>query len=125
MVPRRSRGPAERVSPAIHTAQARQALPVAGTVGRAAHVVLVHELARVVDVSEPDDVCEFVVDDRLRTVSVVRVVDVERGEEVAEAEQWAAGISGPAYAIDDETAITVVDGTVEVVSEGQWKLLSP
>jgi dipeptidase E len=43
---------------------------------------------------------------------------------MAEAEQWAAGISGPAYAMDDETAIKVVDGTVEVVSEGHWKLLS-
>jgi dipeptidase E len=30
-------------------------------------------------------------------------------------------LSGPAYAIDDETAIKVVDGTVEVVSEGHWK----
>ena len=36
--------------------------------------------------------------------------------------RWAAGIAGPAYAIDDETAIKVVDGTVEVVSEGHWKL---
>jgi hypothetical protein len=34
-------------------------------------------------------------------------------------------LSGPAYAIDDETAIKVVDGTVEVVSEGNWKLFSP
>jgi len=34
-------------------------------------------------------------------------------------------VSGPAYAIDDETALKVVDGTVEVVSEGRWKLLSP
>ena len=41
---------------------------------------------------------------------------------MAAAEQWAAGLSGPAYAIDDETAIKVVDGTVEVVSEGNWKL---
>ena len=40
------------------------------------------------------------------------------------AEKWAAGISGPAYAIDDETAIKVVDGTVEVVSEVHWKLFS-
>ena len=30
-----------------------------------------------------------------------------------------------AYAIDDETAIRVVDGTVDVISEGQWKLFSP
>jgi dipeptidase E len=41
---------------------------------------------------------------------------------MANAEKWAAEIPGPAYAIDDETAIKVVDGTVEVVSEGQWKL---
>ena len=41
------------------------------------------------------------------------------------AERWAAGIAGPAYAIDDETAIGVVDGTVDVVSEGHWKLFTP
>jgi dipeptidase E len=44
------------------------------------------------------------------------------GNSMAEAEEWAAGISGPAYAMDDETAIKVVDGTVEVVSEGHWRL---
>jgi dipeptidase E len=41
------------------------------------------------------------------------------------AETWAAGLSGPAYAIDDDTAIKVTDGTVEVVSEGHWKLFTP
>lgn len=41
---------------------------------------------------------------------------------MATAERWAAGIGGPAYAIDDETAITVIDGSAEVVSEGHWKL---
>jgi dipeptidase E len=40
---------------------------------------------------------------------------------MAEAERWAADIAGPAYAIDDQTAIKVTDGTVEVVSEGHWK----
>ena len=40
------------------------------------------------------------------------------------AEKWAAGILGPAYAIDDETAIKVTDGTVDVVSEGHWRLFS-
>ena len=40
---------------------------------------------------------------------------------MAEAERWAAEIAGPAYAIDDQTAIKVADGTVEVVSEGHWK----
>ena len=44
---------------------------------------------------------------------------------LANIENWAAGLSVPAYAIDDETAIKVVDGTVEVVSEGQWKLFVP
>jgi dipeptidase E len=44
---------------------------------------------------------------------------------MAEAERWAAGMSGPAYAIDDETAITVTDGGVEVVSEGHWRLFTP
>ena len=39
---------------------------------------------------------------------------------LAEIEAWAAGLSVPAYAIDDQTAIKVTDGTVEVVSEGQW-----
>ena len=37
---------------------------------------------------------------------------------MANAEKWAATIAGPAYAIDDETAIKVVDSTVEVISEG-------
>jgi len=37
---------------------------------------------------------------------------------MANAERWAAGIPNPAYAIDDQTAIKVTDGTVEVVSEG-------
>ena len=44
------------------------------------------------------------------------------GNTMAEAERWAAEIAGPAYAIDDQTAIKVTDGTVEVVSEGHWKL---
>ena len=39
-------------------------------------------------------------------------------------EAWAAGLSVPAYVIDDETAIKVVDGEVEVISEGNWKLLN-
>jgi dipeptidase E len=37
------------------------------------------------------------------------------------AERWAARLGCPAFAIDDETAITVVDGTVDVVSEGHWR----
>jgi len=40
---------------------------------------------------------------------------------MAEAEKWASGIGGPAYAIDDQTAIQVVEGAVKVISEGHWK----
>ena len=44
---------------------------------------------------------------------------------MANAEKWAAGLPVPGYAIDDQTAIQVTDGTVEVVSEGHWKLFTP
>ena len=44
---------------------------------------------------------------------------------LANAERWAAGIPVPAYAIDDQTAIKVIDGAVEVVSEGHWKRFVP
>jgi dipeptidase E len=40
------------------------------------------------------------------------------------AEKWAAKLPVPVYAIDDQTAIEVADGTVEVVSEGHWKLFT-
>lgn len=39
---------------------------------------------------------------------------------VAAAERWAAAIAGPAYAIDDATVLTVVNGVVEGIAEGQW-----
>jgi dipeptidase E len=39
----------------------------------------------------------------------------------AAAERWAAAMTGPAYAIDEQTAIQVTDGSVEVISEGTWK----
>ena len=31
----------------------------------------------------------------------------------------------PAYVIDDQTTIKVIDGVVEVVSEGHWKRFTP
>ena len=39
--------------------------------------------------------------------------------------RWADRLDGPAYAIDDETAITVVDDVVEVISEGHWQRFEP
>ena len=44
---------------------------------------------------------------------------------LANAEKWAASMPVPSYAIDDQTAIHVVDGVVEVVSEGHWKRFTP
>ncbi|HEY3952150.1 MAG TPA: hypothetical protein VGM53_02145 [Streptosporangiaceae bacterium] len=44
---------------------------------------------------------------------------------MAGAEKWAAKLSAPGYAVDDQTAIRVTGGTVDVVSEGHWKLFTP
>lgn len=44
---------------------------------------------------------------------------------LANLEKLAATIPVPSYAIDDHTAIKVTDGTVEVISEGHWKLFTP
>ena len=40
-------------------------------------------------------------------------------------EKWASAIPVPTYAIDDQSAIRVAEGAVEVVSEGNWKLFPP
>ncbi|MFI6235362.1 Type 1 glutamine amidotransferase-like domain-containing protein [Micromonospora sp. NPDC050784] len=44
---------------------------------------------------------------------------------LSDIQKWASGIPVPTYAIDDNTAIKVVDGTVEVISEGDWRLINP
>jgi len=44
---------------------------------------------------------------------------------MAAAERWAAELALPAYAIDDQTAIRVAGGAVDVVSEGHWKRFTP
>ncbi|VXB93130.1 Type 1 glutamine amidotransferase-like domain-containing protein [Massilia sp. 9I] len=40
-------------------------------------------------------------------------------------ELLAAGLPMPSYLIDDQSALKVRDGRVEVVSEGKWKLITP
>jgi dipeptidase E len=40
---------------------------------------------------------------------------------MADAERWAAALPNAAYAICDDTAIRVVNGAVDVVSEGHWR----
>jgi dipeptidase E len=66
--------------------------------------------------SAPDDRTLGVVD-----FSIFPHLDVFPDNTMAAAERWATEIGGPAYAIDDQTAIKVTDGTVEVVSEGRWR----
>jgi dipeptidase E len=44
---------------------------------------------------------------------------------MANIEKLAATIAVPSYAIDDQTAIKVIDGAIEVISEGNWKLFTP
>ncbi|CAM5340618.1 hypothetical protein SALBM217S_03848 [Streptomyces griseoloalbus] len=64
----------------------------------------------------PDDRTLGVVD-----FSIFPHLDLFPQNTMADAERWAADINGPAYAIDEQTAIQVVDGTVEVISEGRWR----
>ncbi|MEU4455321.1 Type 1 glutamine amidotransferase-like domain-containing protein [Nocardioides sp. NPDC023903] len=67
----------------------------------------------------PDDRTLGVVD-----FSIFPHLDVFPSNTLDEAVRWAADIGHRSYAIDDQTAIKVADDTVEVVSEGHWKLLS-
>jgi dipeptidase E len=59
--------------------------------------------------------------------SLLPHLDHERFPEnsLANLEKVAATIPAPTYAIDDQTAIKVTNNTVEVVSEGHWKLFTP
>lgn len=45
------------------------------------------------------------------------------GNSLEHARRWAADLDNPAYALDEQSAITVVDGVEDVVSEGEWHLL--
>jgi dipeptidase E len=57
--------------------------------------------------------------------SIFPHLDLFPDNNLVNAEKWAAGLGVPGYAMDDQTAIKVVDGTVEVISEGHWKLFTP
>ncbi len=47
------------------------------------------------------------------------------GNSLANLEKLAKTLPVPSYLIDDQTAIQVVDGNIEVISEGNWKLFNP
>lgn len=63
----------------------------------------------------PDDRALGVVD-----FAIFPHLNLWEGNMPEDAQRWAAGIGVPAYAIDEQTAVTVVDGVAEVVSEGEW-----
>jgi WD40 repeat protein len=65
--------------------------------------------------SAPDDRTLGVVD-----FSIFPHLDAFPSNTLADARRWAADIGHAAYAIDEQTAIKVVDGSVDVVTEGQW-----
>src|SRR4030095_10296522 len=71
----------------------------------------------------------FVIDKGLGLVDFALLPHVDHEDHpessTANVERMAAEVPVPTYAIDDETAIKVVDGTVEVVSEGHWKRFTP
>jgi dipeptidase E len=70
--------------------------------------------------SAPDDRTLGVVD-----FSIFPHLDAFPSNTMAEADRWASDIGGPAYVLDDQSAIKVTSGAVEVISEGNWKLVHP
>ncbi len=70
--------------------------------------------------SAPDDRTLGVVD-----FSIFPHLNLFPTNTMADAERWAAELSLPAYAIDEQTAIKVVEGSVEVISEGEWRRFAP
>ena len=52
-------------------------------------------------------------------------VDREGFNTSADVEKWASDLPVPTYALDDQTAVRVTDGNVDVVSEGNWRLFTP
>ena len=57
--------------------------------------------------------------------SIFPHLDAFPSNTMAEADRWAGDIGGPAYVLDDQSAIQVNGGTIEVVSEGNWKFVLP
>ncbi len=56
--------------------------------------------------------------------SIIPHVEYDDHQDAANAELWASRLPLPTYALDDQSAVKVVDGTVEIVSEGSWKLFN-
>ncbi|HEX6873232.1 MAG TPA: peptidase E, partial [Micromonosporaceae bacterium] len=57
--------------------------------------------------------------------SIFPHLDAFPSNTMTDADRWAGDIGGPAYVLDDQSAIKVTGGAIEVISEGNWKLLLP
>jgi dipeptidase E len=70
----------------------------------------------------------FVIDKGLGLVDFALLPHVDHADHpessMAKVERMAAEVRVPLYAMDDQTAIKVVDGVLEVISEGHWKLFT-
>jgi dipeptidase E len=66
--------------------------------------------------SAPDDRTLGIVD-----FSIFPHLDAFPTNTMADAERWAADLGVPAYAIDEQTAIKVSGGSIDVISEGRWR----
>jgi dipeptidase E len=70
----------------------------------------------------------FVIDQGLGLVDFALLPHLDHADHPestsAKVERMAAEMPVPTYGIDDQTAIKVSDGAVEVVSEGHWKLFA-
>jgi len=71
----------------------------------------------------------FVIDKGLGLVDFALLPHLDHADHpessMANVGRMAAEVPVPTYAIDDETALKVVDGAVEVISEGHWKRFTP
>jgi dipeptidase E len=71
----------------------------------------------------------FVIDTGLGLVDFAMLPHLDHADHpessMAKVERMAAEVPASLYAIDDQTAIQVIDGAVEVISEGHWKLFTP
>ena len=76
-----------------------------------------------------DPTTPFIIDTGLGLVDFALLPHLDHEDHpessTANVERMAAEVPVPLYAIDDETALKVADGTVKVVSEGHWKLFTP
>ncbi len=72
-----------------------------------------------------DPTTPFVIDTGLGLVDVALLPHLDHEDHpessTAKVERMAVEVPVPTYGIDDQTAIKVVDGVVDIVSEGHWK----